>query len=168
MKPMKAFISICLFLTSAIWCGATPFSAVPAADDFGVGVTAWRFASSLSADATGTIEVVFTPVNGSERVIGRIGVRPFESSESKIPDVHVLFSTAKVDGRSHVVLIIGYGIRSGTFVVDDPDLTSKSRVADGLPAANSAGEHCLLTLGENSMNFVSGEGVVGHLILRYR
>src|SRR6187402_3615139 len=114
---MKALISICLLFASAIWCAATPFSPVPADNVFGVGVTAWRFSSSLSADATGSIEVVLKPVSAPERVIGRIGVRPFESSEPKIPDMHVLFSTAKVDGRDRVVLIIGYGIRSGTFVV---------------------------------------------------
>ncbi len=165
---MKSLPCCVLFLLLWGCCNAAPFSPLMPENHYGVMASNWRFASSLSADATGTIEFVVITANGPERIVGRVEVRPFQSSESKIPDLHVLLTTAVVAGRKQAVLIAGYGIRSGAFVVDDADLTTKSRIVDGTPATDAKGEHALLVFGGDSMNLSSGEGITGRLLLRYR
>jgi hypothetical protein len=86
-----------------------------------------------------------------------------------MPDLRFLFTKAKVDGSDRVVLIVGYGIRSGTFVVEIPGLTRHSLAIAGSPHANSEGEYTLLGFGSGGVMIKADgmEGVTGRLFFRY-
>jgi hypothetical protein len=62
-----------------------------------------------------------------------------------------------------VVILVGYGIRSGVFVADVPDLTNHSLFIDGTPQANSSGEFTLLSSTEDA----ESAWMQGRLFFRY-
>lgn len=166
---MKLFLYSLLTFVMASVASAAPFKPLEPDEAYGVGSTAWRFASTLSKDAVGVIEICYAEEGSPEQVIGRVDVRPFRSSASKMPDLRVLFTKAKLDGSDRVVLIVGYGIRSDTFVVEIPGLTSHSLSIAGSPHGNSAGEYTLLGFGSGGVMIKADgmEGVKGRLFFRY-
>jgi hypothetical protein len=79
-----------------------------------------------------------------------------------------LFTKADVDGGRKVVLLVGYGIRSGVFVVDIPGLTTHSLVRAGTPEACDSGEFTLLGFGEGiTIKANRLQGARGRLFFRY-
>ena len=155
---------ICCTLASA-----SPFTALPLDESYGVGTTAWRLASRLTKDATGTIELCYVEKAGPVQVVGRVGVRPFTSSTAGMPDLRILFTKTQVNGTAKMVLIVGYGIRSGCFVVDAPELTSQSLFVEGSPEADPEGEYTLvLSHAGDSMNYATRvKDAAGRLYFRY-
>jgi hypothetical protein len=86
-----------------------------------------------------------------------------------MPDLRILFTKAELDGKKMVVLLVGYGIRSGVFVVDVPGLTSHSLVGDGAPHASPSGEYTLMGFGDGAVT-IKPDGTTnmrGRLFFRY-
>lgn len=152
---------------------AAPFKPVapdePYGEAYGVGTRSWRFASSLSHDAAGTIEVCYAEAGSAERVLGRVEVRPYRSSRTEAPDLRILFAKGEVSARPHVVLVAGYGNRSGVFIVEVPGLTNHSLVG-GTSLAGPAGEYNLLGWGDGPVRIAQDGGMSGErgrLFFRY-
>lgn len=166
---MKKCLRIALFFIATAMAVAAPFTPLGPDEAYGVGSTAWRFASSLSKDATGVIEICYAEEGSAERILGTVDVRPFRSSESKMPDLRILFTKTEIDGKEKVVLLVGYGIRAGAFVVDVPGLTSHSLSVAGTPLASSFGEFTLLGFGDGAVTIKRDgmTGVRGRLFFRY-
>lgn len=166
---MKTAVSLLLSLAITSALLATPFKPVAPDERYGVISDTWRFASSLSHDATGMIEVCYAEVGSAERLLGRVELRPFQSSDAKSPDLRILFATAEVDGKKKVVLVVSCGIRAGIFMVDVPGLTTRSRVGIGAPVAGPTGEFNLLAVGDGVKITRDGgmSGEQGRLFFRY-
>ena len=132
----------------------------------------WRFASSLSKEARGVIEFCYAEEGSAERVLGRLDVLPFQSSESKMPDLRILFTRAEVDGKKKVILLVGYAGRPGAFVVDVPGLTTHQLGISGAPQISPSGEITLLGFADGPIS-VKGDGMGilerlrGRLFFRY-
>jgi len=168
---MKIFFSILFLLSAASAAAASnPFSPLPPDEAYGVGTVTWRFASALLKEASGSIEIGYAEEGATERILGRVEVRPFRSSEKKMPDLRILFAKADVAGSKQVVLIVGYGLRSGTFVADVPGLTTHSLSIAGAPWPDSNGDISLLGYGDGPIIFGQNgmTGEKGRLFLRYR
>lgn len=170
---MKSIGSLLVTLTFTSAMFAAPFKPVAPGDlngePYGVGTRSWRFASSLSQEATGAIEVCYVETGSAERVVGRVDVRPFRTSRTELPDLRILFATTEVDGRKRIVLIVGYGIRSGVFVVEVPGLTEHSLVG-GASIAGPSGEYNLLGWGDSGVTLLRDgrmTGERGRLFFRY-
>jgi len=148
---------------------AAPFKPVSPDEPYGVVSSTWRFASDLSKDASGVIELCYAEEGSAVRVLGSVGVRPFRSSDMKIPDLRILFTTAEFDGTKKVVLLVGYGLRSGVFIVDVPGLTTHSLVVSGTPQPSPSGEFTLLGFGDGAITIKPDGmiGVRGRLFFRY-
>ncbi|HVT72000.1 MAG TPA: hypothetical protein VHD61_02610 [Lacunisphaera sp.] len=147
-------------------------SFTPRAPDegYGIGSSAWRFASHLSRDATGVIELCYAEDGNAARVLGRVDVRPFRSSTEAMPDLRILFSKVEINGTRKVVLLVSYGLRSGAFVADIPGLTTHSLVSSGTPQENSSGEVALLGFGDGPVAIKADgtmAGLRGRLFFRY-
>jgi hypothetical protein len=156
-----------LFAASA---SAAPFASLPSSEDYGSETATWRFSSTLSPDATGTIELCYIEEGSAERVIGRVGVRPFRSSDPKKPELRLLFAKAESEGKKKVVLIVSYGIRSGAFIAEIPALVIHPLAICGTVAASPAGEYSLLGFGDRGVSMKPDgtmEGARGRLFLRY-
>jgi hypothetical protein len=166
---MKTYLHILLVLIATAAFAAAPFTPLQPDEGYGVPSTAWRFASSLSKDATGVIEICYGEEGSTERVLGTVDVRPFLSSESKSPDLRILFTRTTLEGKEMVVLLVGYGIRAGVFVVDVPGLTSHSLAVAGTPLAGASGEFTLLGFGDGPVAIKRDgmTGVRGRLFFRY-
>jgi hypothetical protein len=151
-------------------CGA-PFTPRGSAESFNVETTAWRFASSLSKDALGTIEFCYAEQGIPERVVGRVDVRPFRSSAANAPELRILFTRAEVDGHKKVIVLMGYAGHPGAFVVDIPGLTTHPLGIAGSPHASPSGEITLLGFADGSISYkgedLSLEGMRGRLFFRY-
>lgn len=170
MQSIRSLLFTLAF-TSAMF--AAPFKPVtpdePYGEAYGVGTRSWRFASSLSHDATGTIEFFYVENGSAERMLGGVDVRPFQSSRTEAPDLRILFAKTEVDGRPRVVLLIGYGIRSGVFVAEVPGLTGHSLVS-GASLAGPSGEYNLLGWGDGPVRLARDGGMSGErgrLFFRY-
>lgn len=166
MRKLLAGLSLLLATSGAI---GAPFTARAMDEKYGVGTIAWRLASNLTRDATGSIELCYVE-RDAPRVLGRVGLRPFTSTEPGMPDLRILFSKADVNGSPHVVLIVGYGIRSGTFVLPVPGLTTHSLTVISQPTANERGEYTLLGFTESgNVRYENGEpaGLDGRLFFRF-
>ncbi len=164
MKLVLALLA--LFATSA---SAAPFASLPSSENYGPGTTVWRFSSALSQDATGTIELCYIEEGSAERVIARVGVRPFRSSDPKTPELHLLFAKAESEGKKKVVLIVRYGIGSGAFIADLPALVTHPLAISGAPVASPTGEYALLGFGDRGVS-MKPDGTMeaqGRLFLRY-
>jgi hypothetical protein len=147
-----------------------PFKPVSPDERYGVVSSSWRFASDLSQDADGTIELCYAEEGSAVRVLGRVEVRPFRSSDTKVPDLRILFAPAEVDGKRKIVLLVGYGIRSGVFIADVPSLTTHSLSISSTPHASASGEFTLLGFGDGAVTIKSDGsmvGVRGRLFFRY-
>ena len=159
-------------LTLAFASVAFGGSFTPRAPDeaYGIGTSAWRFASSLSQESNGVIELCYAEEGSAEQVLGRVDVRPFRSSEQKMPDLRILFSKAEVDGKKKVILLVSYGLRSGTFVADVPTLLARSLSVSGTPGESASGEFTLLGYGDGPVT-VKADGTMlglrGRLFFRY-
>jgi len=166
---MKKVIYSLVAFVSCTLASAAPFTALPLDEAYGVGTTAWRLASHLSRDATGTIELCYVENAGAVQVLGRVGVRPFTSSTAGMPDLRILFTRTQVNGTAKVVVVVGYGIRSGCFVVDAPELTAHSLFIEGTPEANPAGEYNLVLAHKgNTMTYATRvQDAAGRLYFRY-
>jgi hypothetical protein len=166
---MKPCLCIPLFFAAAVAVIAAPFTPRGMDEAYGVGCTAWRFVSHLPQDASGRIEICYAEEGSAARVLGTVEVRPFRSSEAKMPDLRILFTKAEIAGKPQVVLLVGYGIRSGAFVADVPALTSHS-LAVGSPQASPAGEFTLLGFGDGAVTITRDgmTGLRGRLYFRYR
>lgn len=169
--PSRIVMKLVLALLALFAAGASaaPFASLPSSEDYGSETTAWRFASSLSPDATGTIELCYIEEGSAERVIGRVGVRPFRSSAPKRPELHLLFAKAESEGKKKVVLIVSYGIRSGAFIADLPALVTHPLAISGAPVASPTGDYALLGFGDRGVS-VKPDGAMeaqGRLFLRY-
>ncbi len=166
---MKSFLFALLPLVFVSIGFTAPFKPIGPDERYGVVSSSWRFASELSKDATGVIELCYAEEGSIVRVLGRVEVRPFDSSEAKMPDLRILFARAEIDGKKKIVLLVGYGLRSGVFVVDVPGLTSHSLAVAGAPEAGPSGEFTLLGFGDGSVAIKPDgmEGVRGRLFFRY-
>jgi hypothetical protein len=160
---------LALLILTSLGASGAPFTPRGQDEPYGVGTTAWRFASTLPQEAAGVIELCYVEDGSAERILGRVDVRPFRSSSSEIPNLRILFSKAEVDGKPRVVLIVGYGIRSGTFVVEEPNLTSHSLAIAGSPAAGPSGEYSLVAYGDRVSITREGQfsGHKGRLFFRF-
>ena len=138
-------IKVALFLAMAVAAGAAmPFVPLPQDEPIGLAASIWRFSSSLTKDSSGRIEICYAEEGKSERVLGSVEVYPFDSSESKMPDLRILFARDLASSERKVVLIVGYGIRSAVFVQDVRGLTANSLVMSGMPKPDAKGEITLL------------------------
>ena len=167
---MKRTLPVLLSLAITSTILAAPFTPVRPDEPFGVLSNTWRFASNLSQDATGTIEVCYAEAGATERVLGRVELRPFRSSDAKSPDLRILFTKAEVDGKQMVVLLVGYGIRSGVFIVEVRGLTTHSLAGVGAPLAGPTGEYNLLGFGDQGVRITRDGGMSGEqgrLFFRY-
>ena len=149
-----------------------PFTPRQPEENFNATTNAWRFASSLSKEATGVIEFCYAENGSAEQVLGRVDIRPFQSSGPTAPDLRILFSRAEIEGHKKVVLLVGYGLRPGLFVVDVPGLTTHSLSISGAPQANPSGEVTLLGFSEGPVSVAGDgkgmlEGLRGRLYFRY-
>lgn len=157
---MKKHLCVAFYLVMTLAVAAAPFMPRGPDEAYGVGSTAWRFAANLSQDASGVIELCYAEEGRAERVLGTVEVRPFRSSEAKMPDLRILFTKADIDGKKQVVLLVGFGLRSGTFVAEVPGLTSHSLAVAGTPSASPSGEFTLLGFGDGAVT-VKRDGLVG-------
>jgi hypothetical protein len=170
---MKSYLQIllsCSLLFLATIASASPFTPLKPDEPYGVISKAWRFASSLSQDANGVIELCYAEAGGAERVLGRVDVRPFQSSSPTVPDLRILFTTAEIEGKKRLILLVGYGIRSGAFVADVPALTTHSLVFVGAPKPGPMNDLTLAVFGDGAVKFKPDggmEGVRGRLYFRY-
>ena len=141
-----------------------PFTALPQDEPIGLEASIWRFSSSLTKDSSGQIEICYVEKGGPKKILGVVPVRPFVSSESKMPDLRILVARDMSSSERKVIVIVGYGIRSGVFVQDIPGMTSHSLFSDGNPKADSKGEITLT-------GFTQGGGSTmeldGRLFFRY-
>src|SRR5664280_759973 len=164
-RPLYVLIT---FALATVAFGA-PFMPRAPDEGYGIGSTAWRFVSSLSKDASGVIELCYAEEGIPERILGRVDVRPFRSSEEKMPDLRILFTKAEVEGKKMVILLVSYGLRSGTFVADVPGLTTHSLSSTGTPGTSASGEVTLLGYGDGPVT-VTPDGITGlrgRLFFRY-
>lgn len=167
MKFMTCWLFLCIGVKL---CATSPFKPLPSEQSYGVTSATWCFASSLSKEATGIIELCYIEEGGKEQILGRVIVRPFRSSDEKMPDLRILYTTAEIDSRKMVVLVVGYGMRSGCFVVAVPGLTSHSLVFAGQPSPDSKDEITLSGYGEGGVGMSADgmlTGVKGRLYFRY-
>jgi len=163
MKQLLCALLLCTLNVAM----ASSFAPLQPEERFGPGIFTWRFSSNLTAEAKGVLEFCYAETGNQERVLGRVDIRSFRSSEARIPNLQILFTTAMVDGKKQAILIVGYGLRSGTFVVEVPGLTSHSLVATQ-PQESAAGEYSLLGFGDRVMLAPNSmEGTQGRLFFRY-
>lgn len=165
----RFFYTLFTFVFAAVGFGA---SFTPRAPDeaYGIGTSAWRFASSLSKDSNGVIELCYAEEGSAERILGSVDVRPFRSAEEKMPDLRILFSKAEIEGKKKVILLVSYGLRSGTFVADVPGLTAHPLSFSGTPRESASGESTLLGHGDGPVTVKSDGDMVGlrrRLFFRY-
>jgi hypothetical protein len=166
---MKPHIILLFFALSSAIASAMPFSPLPPGETY-FGTSNWRFASSLTSDDTGRIEICYAEDGSPVQILGSVAIYPFRSSEAKMPDLRILFAKATVQSAKKVILIVSYGIRSGVFVVDVPGLTSHSLVSSGTPHPDQNGEITLLGFGHGGVT-IKPDGIVsgiqGRLFIRY-
>ncbi len=145
-----------------------PFEAQSPDEPIGIDSTIWRFSSSLTKDSSGRLEVCYTEGGDREQILGTVAVYPFVSNQ-KMPDLRILFARDMKSVPRRVVVIVGYGIRSGVFVAEVPGLTSHPLVSSGSPKANSQGEVTLTGFGDGSVsiNAEGPQGLRGRLFFRY-
>ena len=158
--------------TLAVASASLGASFTPRAPDeaYGLRTSAWRFASSLSKDSRGSIDLCYSEEGGVERILGSVDVRPFRSSEEMMPDLRILFSKVEVDGKKMVMVLVSYGLRSGAFVTEIPALTAHSLCVSGMPTESAEGEVTLLGYGagpETVKPDGSMVGLRGRLFFRY-
>ena len=168
-------LPLCTLLSFGLVTAAfgSPFTPRPPLEEnLNVTTTMWRFASSLSKDANGVIEFCYAEEGSPERILGRLDVQPFRSSETKMPDLRILFTRTEVEGKKKVILLVGYAGRPGTFVVDVPGLTAHQLEISGTPQANPSGEITLLGFADGPVSVKDDgmgmlEGLRGRLFFRY-
>ena len=168
MKTNIILIGLALAVSGGLKA-AMPFTVLPPDEPIGLDASIWRFSSSLTKDSAGRIEVCYAEQDEPEKIVGVVSVRPFVSSESKMPDLRILVARDMSSPQKKVVVIVGYGIRSGVFIADLPRFTSHSLVSSGNPKANTNGEITLIGFGSGSVSFdESGPiGLQGRLFFRY-
>lgn len=168
MKLKSILISLAVALTASTKA-AMPFTALPADEPIGLQASIWRFSSSLTKDSAGRIEICYAEIGQPEMLVGSVHVRPFVSSDTKMPDLRILVARDLSAPQKRVVVIVGYGIRSGVFIADIPELTSHSLVSSGSPKANENGEVTLVGFADGPVSFDHGrsKGLQGRLFFRY-
>ena len=146
-----------------------PFAPLPPDEPIGIAASFWRFSSALTQNSTGRIELCFAEEGKPERILGSVEIRPFVSSDSKLPDLRILFARDLASAERKVVLIVGYGIRSAVIIQAVSGLTANSLVMSAMPRPDAKGEITLLGYGDNGVAVKEDglDGVRGRLFFRY-
>jgi len=165
---MKPSLIIFLLLSLRLCASESPFTPLPPGDGYGFNGMAWRFASKLTAESSGVIEVCYEEVGAPTRTLVRLPLSPYYSSDTNSPELRVLLTKVQDGQTKKIVILIACGLRSATFVAEVPGLTSHSLVGNGGPIANGSGEISLLAFGESVGSSRDGfTEARGRLYLRY-